>query len=337
MRKRVVCIGGGTGQSQILRGLARYPLDITAIVGVTDNGGHSGVLRKIFGIPQVGDIRNCLTSLANDANPITYLLKYRFTQGELQGASLGNLIVVGLIQLKGSLSAGIDALRRQLGIPHRIIPVSDHSTQICAELADRRRIKGEWQIIRRAPRTPIVRLYHDPPVKCHRDCVKAIRRADMIVFCPGSLQTGVISALLTDGIREAIQKSKAIKVQICNIMTQTGQTDEFTAADHLTLLTQYLGSLPDVFVMNRARPSAKWLRSYREEGAKAVEPLMNGTTGVRILAADLLEPTGTDVMSLYQRSGNREMSAGPHYIRHDPAKLGNILHRLLKNGRPGRK
>src|ERR1041384_4806706 len=123
-RKRVVCIGGGTGQSQVLRGLARDPLDITALVGVTDNGGHSGLLRKIFGIPQVGDIRNCLASLASDDRVFAELLRYRFREGELDGVSLGNLIVCALIRLKGSLSEGIDALRRELGVAHTILPVS---------------------------------------------------------------------------------------------------------------------------------------------------------------------------------------------------------------------
>ena len=128
-RRRVVCIGGGTGQSQVLRCLSRYPLDITALVGVTDNGGHSGQLRRIFGIPQVGDIRNCLASMADDKHLFTELLKYRFTEGDLEGVSLGNLLVSALIRTKGSLSAGIEALGRELGVPHTILPVSDHSTQ----------------------------------------------------------------------------------------------------------------------------------------------------------------------------------------------------------------
>ena len=110
-RKRVVCIGGGTGQSQILRALSRRPINLTAVVGVTDDGGHSGVLRKIFSIPQVGDIRNCLAALGDDDDPLTRLLRYRFREGDLEGVSLGNLIVAALLGMKGSLSGAIDALR----------------------------------------------------------------------------------------------------------------------------------------------------------------------------------------------------------------------------------
>jgi uncharacterized cofD-like protein len=328
-RKRVVCIGGGTGQSQILRGLSRYPLDITALVGVTDNGGHSGVLRRIFGIPQVGDVRNCLASLADDGRLLTQLLKHRFREGALEGASLGNLIVCGLLRQRGSLSKAIDALRLELGVPHTILPVSDQSTHVCADLADGRMVRGEWEIIRRAPRAPIRRVFHWPVVECLSECVLAIARADLIVFCPGSLMTGIISAVLTRGVPTALRVSRALKVQAVNIMTQPGQTDGMSARDHIETLSHYLGIAPDVALVNRKRPPEKWLRLYRRDGSEPVRLDVLGLRETRVVLADFLEPEGKDVLSLYDRPAGKDQQAGPHFIRHDPDKVARVLRSLL--------
>ena len=325
----MVCIGGGTGQSQILRGLARFPLDITALVGVTDNGGHSGQLRRLFGIPQVGDIRNCLASLADEQGLLPELLRYRFREGDLDGASLGNLLVCSLIRIKGSLSAAIDALRVELGVPHTILPVSDQSTHICAELADGRMVRGEWEIIRREPRAPIRRLFHWPVVNCLPECIRAIAHADLIVFCPGSFMTGILSALLTRGIQTAIRVSRARKVQIVNVMTQPGQTDGMSARDHIEVLSQYLGIAPDAAVVNSKRPPRAWLKAYRKDGSEPVRLDVEGLRETRVVQADLLEPQGKDVLTLYARAAGEGMVAGAHFIRHDPVKLGRVLRSLI--------
>lgn len=324
-----MCIGGGTGQSQVLRALSRASLDITAIVGVTDNGGHSGLLRKVFGIPQVGDIRNCLASLSDDDRLLGRLLKYRFSEGDLDGASLGNLMVCALIRMTGSLSEGIDSLRRELGVPHRILPVSDHSTHICAELIDGRMVRGEWEIILRSPRAPIRRLFHWPVVNPLPACIQAIAHADMIVFCPGSLMTGIVSVLLTRGVATAIRVSPALKVQVMNLMTQPGQTDRMSARDHIETLTEYVGVSPDIAVVNSRRPPAGWLRVYRRDGSEPVRLDVEGLRETRIVMADLLEPRGRDIMTSYARAG-RGLLAGPHFIRHDPEKLGRVLRSLLR-------
>jgi uncharacterized cofD-like protein len=328
-RRRVVCIGGGTGQSQILRGLARFPIDITALVGVTDNGGHSGQLRRLFGIPQVGDIRNCLASLAGEEGLLPELLRYRFKEGELDGASMGNLLVCALIRMKGSLSAAIDALRIELGVPHTILPVSDQSTHICAELADGRMVRGEWEIIGRNPRVPIRRLFHWPVVTCLPACIQAIAHADLIVFCPGSLMTGIISALLTRGIQTALRVSRAMKVQVVNVMTQPGQTDGMSARDHIEQISIYLGISPDVAIVNSKKPPEKWVKAYRKDGAEPLRLDVDGLRETRVIQADLLEPEGKDVLTLYSRAAGQGMIAGPHFIRHDPGKVGRILRSLI--------
>jgi uncharacterized cofD-like protein len=328
-KRRIVCIGGGTGQSQILRALAADPVEITALVGVTDNGGHSGRLRKLFGIPQVGDIRNCLASLAPEGRLLSELLRWRFAEGDLEGVSLGNLLVCALIRSKGSLSAAVGALAAELGVPHRILPVSDQSTHICAELADGRMVRGEWEIIRRVPRAPIRRLFHWPVVNCLPDCIREIAHADLIVFSPGSLMTGIISAFLTRGILPALRVSRALKVQVVNIMTQPGQTDGMSARDHIETLSQYLGTAPDAAIVNRRRPPRRWLAAYAKEGSEPVRLDVEGLRETRVIQADLLEPEGKDVLRLYERASAAGAAAGPHFIRHDPEKLGRLLRSLL--------
>lgn len=327
-RRRIVCIGGGTGQSQVLRGLSRHPMHLTALVGVTDNGGHSGLLRNIFGIPQVGDIRNCLASLAEDRQLMGQLLRYRFREGDLDGVSLGNLLVAALIRMRGSLSEAIRALAGELGVKHTILPVSDQSTHICAKLADGRMVRGEWEIIRRAPRAPIVKLFHWPVVDCLDECVTAIARADMIVFCPGSFVTGILSALLTKGIQTALRVSPALKVQLINAMTQPGQTDGMSARDHIEMLSEYLGIAPDAAIVNTRRPPDWLLRAYRKDGAEPVRLDVTGLRETRVVKADLLEREGKDVLTLYSRGG-KGMKVGPHFVRHDPARTARLLVSLL--------
>jgi uncharacterized cofD-like protein len=200
---------------------------------------------------------------------------------------------------------------------------------VCAELADGREVRGEWEIMQREPRTPVARLFLEPNIPCHPDCVKAIAHADIIVFCAGSLLTGIVSVLLTEGIRTAIRVSPATKVQICNIMTHPGQTDRFAASDHLETLSRNLGLTPDVFILNTARPPKPLLDLYRKDGSTLVRPDVRTVRGLRVIARNLLEPRGLDVLTLYARHG-KGLLQGPHYIRHDPAKLAKILWGLLR-------
>lgn len=161
-RRKIVCLGNRTGQAILLKGLRGYPYQMTAIVGVTDNGGHSGLIRRAMNIPAPGDLRSCLVGMAEEPSPLARLLGYCFSEGELSGISLGNLILTALIRQEGSLSAAAERLRQMLRIEHQVLPVSDESAQACAELADGRYIVGEWEIIERKPRTPIQRIYLEP-------------------------------------------------------------------------------------------------------------------------------------------------------------------------------
>lgn len=321
-----MCIGGGTGQAQVLRGLSRYPVRLTSIVNVTDNGGHSGFLRQELGIPPMGDIRNCLGALGQDG-VLTDLLRTRFRKGKLDGTSVGNLMLAALTSQLGSLSRAVEAMSRALKIrDHRVLPVSNAPTDICAELDDGQVVRGEWQILLRRPRRPIVRLFHDPGIEALPECVRAIREADLIVLCPGALMAAVISCVLASGIRPAIQKSRARLAHVCNIMTMPGQTDGFDANDHLEWVARYTGRRPDYFLVNTHLPDEFAARPYRKLGSRPVRDDLKGANHVRVVRGDFLwkSSLGDD------RGGKGIYLSLPHSIRHDHQKLSRALIRLAR-------
>lgn len=355
-RRKVVCLGNGTGQAVLLKGLKGYPYALTAIVGVTDNGGHSGLIRRAMNIPAPGDLRSCLGGLADPQSPLAHLLGYRFSEGELSGICLGNLILAALIRQEGSLSAAAERLRQMLGVEDQILPVSDESTQVCAELTDGRHIAGEWEIIERKPRTPIGRIYLDPigkppenlarpgrtaeeeafldrqlerPIRACPSCLRAIEEADVLIFSPGSLLTGLVSLLLTGGIREALKSSRARKIYVCNLMTQPGQTDGFALSHHVRVLSSYLPAPPDDVLANDGPIPAELLALYETTGARPVEIDEITGLGSRLLRADLVErPTRFPEEKL--RRPGEGLKAGLHLITHDPAKSGQALARIIE-------
>lgn len=307
---RIVTLGGGTGQAQLLKGLAAAGADVIAVVGVTDNGGHSGQLRKEFGIPSVGDLRSCLAALAGPRSRLGRALTWRFKSGELAGASLGNLMLAELTLAAGSLTGAAACLEPMLPARGRAIPVSDAPSQIAARLKNGKTVIGEWEIIRRKPRVPISRLFHAPPIDATPEALRAIQRADLVVLGPGSLRTALVSVLLTRGLRGALRRKRVALV--LNILTQAGQTDGFTASDHVKEIERYLGKRPHVLA-NTTRPP-----EWALQGADFVEP-----DGLGFRCVDLLEKMSRS--DLKRRARPSQFVAGPHLVRHDPAKLARAI------------
>src|SRR5262245_30262656 len=271
---RIVTLGGGTGQAQLVKGLIALGADVTAIAGVTDNGGHSGELRRKLGIPAVGDLRSCLAALGEGRNGLARALSHRFDSG----ASLGNLILAQLAMAEGSLTRAATTLSSVLTPRGRAIPASDAAAQIAARVDGGRAIVGEWEIIRRKPRRRITRLYHRPAIDATPEARRALRQADLVVIGPGSLRTALVSVLLVRGIGEAARRRRVAFV--LNILTQAGQTDGFTAAGHVAEIERYLGKRPEIVIANSKRPPA-----WALQGAEYVDP-----AGVAKVSADLLEP-----------------------------------------------
>jgi uncharacterized cofD-like protein len=316
----IVTLGNGTGQATLLYGLRDYACEVTAIVGVTDNGGHSGQLRRLLHVPQVGDTRQCLSALLDADSVWGHLLRHRFTEGELRGTSVGNLILAALAQRHGSLHAAVEDVRQTAGLRQRVFPVSDGKTHIGAELADGRRIIGEWEIMQRQPQTPIVRLFLAPPVVAHSAVLEAIARADLCVICPGSLLTGTIGLLLHPGVREALNASRAPCIYVCNLMTQPGQTDGYTARQHVAVLTSYLGRRIEAVVLNNGPLPEAICAIYAQQGAYPVVQELTGAD-MPLYCADLVARPDAATLHTYVRPQGSGMDVGLHLMRHDPGRL----------------
>ena len=239
---KIVAIGGGTGLSTLLRGIKKITNNITAIVTVGDDGGSSGRLRQEMGVLPPGDIRNCIAALADDDDLVTKLFQYRFKTGEgLEGHSFGNLFLTALCSITGDMVNAVKESSKVLSIRGHVLPSTLDDMRLAAELEDGTIVNGESMI----PEVPgkIKRLFTIPEnCKPLDEAINAIKNADLIILGPGSLYTSVIPNLLIKEISQEIANSNAKKIYICNIMTQPGETDEYSAADHLKALIEHAGS-----------------------------------------------------------------------------------------------
>ena len=308
---KIVMIGGGTGLSTLLQGLKAHSSDLTAIVTVADDGGSSGRLRQDLGMLPPGDIRNCMTALADEDELMTQLFRFRFQQGkELEGHSLGNLFLAALSQMTGDIEQAIAASSQLLGIQGRVLPATLSQVHLWADLADGRRIEGESQIpaargqIRQMGCTPA-----NPPAL--PDAIRAIETADCIILGPGSLYTSVIPNLLVPEIREAIAKATVPRIYICNIMTQLGETDGYSVTDHIQALDQACGQrLFDSVLVHQGSFSGRSLTTYAAEEAYPV------TCDRKAIAQMGCQVVQDNIMDVNPSTG---------HIRHHPQRLAKTL------------
>ncbi|MGC8877590.1 MAG: gluconeogenesis factor YvcK family protein [Anaerolineae bacterium] len=293
---KVVVIGGGNGLNTLLRGLKHYTDNITAIVTVADDGGSSGRLRRELGVPPPGDFRNCIAALADDEALITQLFQYRFpvragesSVGALDGHSFGNLFITAMTGVTGSFERALVESGRVLAIRGQIIPSTLEDVTLCAELMDdasgNRVVSGESAIPE--ARRPIERVYLQPnSVPAYPPAVRAILEADLVVAGPGSLFTSVLPNLLVEDIVRAIRASTALKVYICNVATQAGETEGFEVEDHITALERHTepGLFPYVLVNNNLadNPPPSW--NFQQVALR--KPL---GAGYRVIAADVVD------------------------------------------------
>lgn len=271
---RVAVIGGGHGLANMLRGLKQYTENLAAVVTVADDGGGSGMLRQDLGMPPPGDIRNCMEALANTEPLMSELMRYRFTEGSLAGQSFGNLFLAALNGISPSFDVAVSRMSQVLAITGRVLPVTTADVRLEAEFENGASVIGESKIFyckkKEDCRIRQVRLLPEHP-KALPEALSAIREADMIVLGPGSLYTSIIPNLLVDGIPEAIQASDALKVYVCNVMTQEGETEGYTVSDHIAAL--FAHSVPGLFelCLTNSSPIPRDVAArYAREGA---EPL----------------------------------------------------------------
>ena len=305
---KIVVVGGGTGLSVLLHGLKEQSSNITAIVTVADDGGSSGRLREQFDILPPGDIRNCLVALA-DAEPLMRdLFQFRFgNESELEGHSFGNLFITALSKVTGDFEKAIKESSKVLAIRGRVIPSTFERVQLVAEHQDGQITKGETRIVEQS--SPIRRVFLDP-VNCRpsNESFEAIDEADIIVLGPGSLYTSVIPNLLVSGISERIAISNAPKVYVCNVMTQHGETDNYTAFDHLnTIISHTRPDIVNYCIVNNGSAPPGLLKKYEEENAYPV-----------LADSDRAIEKGYNVIE-------EDVINTKDYVRHDPCKLTKII------------
>lgn len=239
--KKVVILGGGTGLSTLIKGLKKFPVDITAIVAVSDDGRSTGKLREEFEIPAVGDLRQVIVALSETEPLFQELLNYRFeTNSDLNGHALGNLLLTALIEVSGNLSIGIESLGKVLNLKGKVLPVTQDNVTLIAEMTDGEIIEGEHNITEAEKQIKKV-FYKEQPIVLQK-VIDEIKSADLIILSMGSLFTSIIPNLLCKDVIEAIDSSYADITYVCNIMTQPGETDNFTASNHIKVLNEYLGN-----------------------------------------------------------------------------------------------
>lgn len=322
---RIVAVGGGTGLSMLLSGAKNITNNLTAIVSVGDDGGSSGRLREEMGILPPGDIRHCITALADDEDLVNKLFKYRFKNGEgLEGHSFGNLFLTALYDITGDMVSAVRASSRVLSIRGRVLPATLDDMKLVAEMEDGRIVHGESTIPEAHGR--IKRLFTEPAnCKALEDVIQAIRNAELIILGPGSLYTSVIPNLLVKQISEEIIKSKARKIYVCNIMTQPGETDNYTVSDHLKALIQHSGSskIVDAVLVNDYLPE-KLADIYQKSGSYPVKLDTQEVKklGIKIVAKKLIQDSKE---GLVRHSSNRVARAVYYWFRKEQKKSAGFL------------
>ena len=249
MKKKVVVLGGGNGLSTLLSGLKEFPVEITAIVSVSDDGKSTGRLREEFSVPAMGDIRRVLISLSEVEPIVGELFNYRFnTSSDLDGHSVGNLILTALANITGNMSDGIEALSKVFNLKGTVLPLTEDNVVLMAEMKNGEIIEGEHNIT--YSKEKIKKIFYKDDPEIPETVINAIKSADMIVFSMGSLFTSLICNLISNKIIEAIDESNAKLLYVCNMMTQPGETDDYTVSDHVNTLNSYLGNrkVKDVIV-----------------------------------------------------------------------------------------
>ena len=269
MNKKVVVLGGGKGISYLLAGLKDFPLDITAVISVADNGQSTGKLREEFHIPAVGDIRKVITSLSESDENIKEMLAYRFhTTSDLDGHALGNLILTSLLDITGSLKSAIEELSILLDVKSKILPLTeDENITLMGEAIDGDIIEGE-EMITKSPKK-IKKLFYKEEPHILNEVIEALNEADLILLSMGSLYTSLFPNLLAKKLIKALDKTKAPIMYVCNIVTQPGETDNFTVSDHVNLINQYLGTHKlDVVIASNSPISQEMAEKYASEERK---------------------------------------------------------------------
>ena len=262
MRKKVVVLGGGTGMSSLLKGLKEFPVDITAVVSVCDDGRSTGRLREEFHVPAMGDLRQVLVSLSETEPLVEQLLNYRFkTTSDLNGHPVGNLLLTAMSNMTGNMSSGVEALGKVLNLKGKILPLSDDEVTLVAKMEDGKIVEGEHNIT--DYKSKIKEVYYKEDPKLNKDVEHAIKSADLVILSMGSIYTSIIPNLLCTKVIKILEETKVPIMYTCNIMTQPGETDDMKVSDHIDIINKYLGNRKiDVVIANNGKIEENMRKKY---------------------------------------------------------------------------
>lgn len=312
MNKKLVVLGGGTGQSVLLKGLKQFPFDITAVVSVCDDGKSTGKIREEFNIPAVGDIRRVLIALSETEDIVERLVNYRFSsKGDFNGHTVGNLILAALTDIGGNLSSGIKLISDILNMKGEVLPLTDECVTLMGEMEDGEVIEGEHHITL-SPKK-IKKVFYKEKAKANKEVLEKIKESDAIILSMGSLYTSIIPNLLCKDVVKAIDNSNAKIIYVCNVVTQPGETDNFKASDHVKLLNKYLGKRKvDILITNSEEIDPEIVKIYETQEQKDLVVVDSNNIKIEHINKPLIK-------------------AENNIIRHDNVKLAlEIMNILIK-------
>lgn len=316
MNKKVVILGGGTGTSTLVRGLKQFPVDMTVVVSVCDDGRSTGKLREEFDIPAVGDLRKVLASMSDTEPLFEKLLEYRFkTTSDLNGHAVGNLLLAALCNITGNMSDGIESLSNVLNIRGRVLPLTEDNVILMGKMEDNSIVEGEHNITDSEKKIKDI-YYKESPI-ITPTVIKAIKEADMIILSMGSLYTSIICNLISEDVIKAIDSSKGKILYVCNMFTQPGETDGFALTDHIKVLNRHLGKRKiDVVIANDGIIPKKYIEKYHRDEEK--EPVIIDSKNLSKFNFKLIK---SDFVNVENGS-----------LKHDTIKLSlKIFEELIKN------
>ena len=314
MNKKIVVFGGGTGISYLLKGLKNFPVDITAVIAVSDNGRSTGRLREEFHTPAVGDIRKVITSLSGIDEPIKKMMEYRFnTSSDLDGHALGNLVLTAMLDITGSLKASIASLSKLLDVKQTVLPISeDSSLTLMGKDIDGNIVEGEAEIT--ASNRKFEKIYYKEEPKVLKEVLDAIKEADLIIFSMGSLYTSILPNIICKEVKEAFEETKAPIMYISNVVTQPGETDGFNVSDHVKLINRYLDNKKiDVVVASNTKIDKAIAEKYSTKEQK--EPVRIDYENIKETGVELIED---DLIVVED-----------NILRHNSLKLSSIIFSYL--------
>lgn len=320
-KKNIVVIGGGTGTFTSLTGLKKYPVNLTAIVAMTDSGGSTGLLRDELGVLPPGDVARCLVALSKSDKLMRGLMDYRFDNGTLKGMRFGNLLLSALEKTTGSFNEAIEKASDILRTNGRVIPSTLDKVHLMAKVG-KRIIRGEEKIQMTKLNGSLEHLWIEPVARANPKALTALRDADVIMLGPGGFYTSIVTNLLVRGIPEAIRKSKAKKVFVCNLMTKVEHTRDYNVADYTAAIEKYLGGPVDTVIYNDKQPSAAVLKRYAREG-DSLTSWKELPKGRELIGGDLLAKSDAQ----FQKIGTPSREAS--LVRHDANKLADLVANMI--------